>query len=272
MTGRTTAPPKDWVKWRSNLVRPHEKVAVATPTRGEPSQEFRISFENMRDLDWQHGVRRLGSVEQNWRIDAIAGAGVTRVRNTIAHKFLHLEHQPEWLLMIDDDMGFPADALEMLLANATPERIIGGLCFAWGPEGLPIPTIFFRDECGRHQPVPASYEVPENTLVEVAGTGAAFLLVHRDALIAIAKLMPDSYHPWFRDLETQVVNQETGEVSPHWVSEDLFFCDQAARAGLKVFVNTAIKVTHRKTILLTEGLYDLMRTLPPQQRSALEWA
>ena len=98
--------------------------------------------------------------------------------------------------MIDDDMAWDASALEDLLRHAKPDRIQGALCFAYGPDDRVIPTIFGRDQYNRQTVVPEGWEIPRDKLVQVAGTGAAFLLVHREALETIAKLEPE----WMRDV------------------------------------------------------------------------
>src|SRR5690606_30633533 len=116
------------------------------------------------------------------------------------------------------------------------------LCFAYGPEGRVIPTIFYRDDLGRLQPVEKGYNIPDRTLLQVHGTGGAFLLVHRDALLAIAQQMPLTPNPWFREIEPLLDNPHHDpddpnslEQLPHWISEDLFFCDMATRAGLSIW-------------------------------------
>lgn len=249
--------PDAWATWKTNLAYPADKVTVAYLSDGAEASAFSRSLQDMRDLDRLKGVGRFGGFDDAWRLHLQAGVNIARPRNWAVARFLHLAHQPEWLLMVDGDMSFTADALEVLLAAATPERIVGGLCFAWGPDGGIIPTMFFHDELGRHRPVdPATYIIPKDRLVQVSATGAAFLLVHRDALVAIAKLMPETRHPWFREQETELVDPDTGDTVPYWVSEDLFFCDQATTAGLSIWVHTAVEVKHRKTLWLTRALYE----------------
>lgn len=255
--------------WRAGLARPTEKVVAGYLSPGQVEAEFHESLINTYQLDQTRGVRRFTG---EWRIHGRAGANISRARNRICREFLALEHRPEWLWLVDTDMRWEPDAVEALLAVAQPDRILGGLCFAYGPGGRVIPTIFFRDELGRLCPVEDGYRIPERTLLQVHGTGGAFLLVHRDALLAIHEQMPLTPNPWFREIEPLIDNPDHDpdddsslKVIPHWISEDLFFCDMAARAGLSVFVHTGVEIGHKKPHWLTQRLYD-------SDTSAMEWA
>lgn len=254
---------KEWRDWRRELVRPGEKAVIAWLSNGRPALEFMTSVIRSYQLDVTKGVGRFS--EEGWYISGRSGVNISHARNRIAYQFLHLPHKPEWLWLVDDDMRWPADSFEKLLTQARPDRIIGGLCFAYGPEGRVIPTIFFRDELGRHKAVDEDYKIPSDSLLQVAGTGAAFLVVHRDALIEIAKQTPRSPNPWFREHEMPVTDQETGKIIPWWVSEDLFFCDMAERAGISIWIHTGVEVAHRKPHWLTRSLYE-------SDTSAMEWA
>ena len=88
-------------------------------------------------------------------------------------------------------------------------------------------------------------QYPENSLVKVAGTGAAFLLIHRGALEKIRDRKFNATFPYFQ--ETEMHGQPVGE--------DVTFCLRALAAGLPVHVNTGIKIGHHKSTLLTEEMF-----------------
>jgi hypothetical protein len=197
--------------------------------------------------------------------------------------FMHLPAAPPWLLLIDTDMIFDPFGLEKLIAAATAVQksqgaevppVVGGLCFAYAKGRKINPTIFKADDDGRFVNVAHDehYTIPTDTVIDVYGTGAAFLLVHRDALVKIAELNPMSHNPWFREEEWWLPNPDhdpaapeaTPERVPYWVSEDLFFCRQAWTAGVGVYVHTGVEVEHKKSHYLHRGLYE-------SDYSALKW-
>ena len=62
--------------------------------------------------------------------------GIAAGRNELARRCLSSD--AEWLLMVDADMGFEADAWLQLhnVADATDRPIIGGLCFTYQRAGI----------------------------------------------------------------------------------------------------------------------------------------
>lgn len=177
-------------------------------------------------------------------------------RNLAVKHFLD-STEAEWLFFVDTDMGFRPESLDQLLVAADPvERpVLGGLCFAMkhmGPDGrggfrvMPVPTLF---EWAAHPDQGIGFAnrfiYPPETLVQVAGTGAAFLLIHRSVLVAIRQGFGDR---WF-DLRSYQDGTS--------VSEDLSFCWRVNESGARVFVHTGVKVTHHKEVWLGEDAYPM---------------
>jgi hypothetical protein len=75
-----------------------------------------------------------------------------------------------------------------------------------------------------------------NTVTPVAGTGAAFLLIHRSAL---EKLRAEWGDQWFDEIRTERDER---------VGEDLAFCGRLGAAGIPVHVHTGVRTTHHKDI------------------------
>jgi glycosyltransferase involved in cell wall biosynthesis len=146
----------------------------------------------------------------------------------------------EDLLFVDSDMGWPSDAIDRLVATGLP--VVGALCFGLiqgppdgcgGYETTPYPTLFdWRD----------GYEIrwdyPRGQVVRVAGTGAAFLLIHHDVL---AKVGPG----WFDRLEVH------GDL----LGEDLSFCHRLYELDIAVHVHTGVRTTHYKPVWVGEDYY-----------------
>lgn len=225
-----------------------DKVVVAYLHPGQVSAFFCNSLLSSVLFDETHG-NLIAGIVQEW-----SSANVSEPRNKLTGKFLD-EYTADWLMWIDSDMGWEPDAIHRLVDAADPaERpIVGGLCFG-GTEDALWPTMYNLGEVdGRPVSVRAG-DYPDDSMVQVTATGAAFLLVHRTALEAIRDRAFNATFPWFQ--ETELAGMPAGE--------DLTFCFRAGLVGLPVFVHTGIHVGHHKSRLLT---HDLFRA---QQRAAEE--
>lgn len=184
--------------------------------------------------------------------------GLVEARNDVAAYLLSTDH--DWLLFVDADMGFAADSLDRLLevADPTDRPIVGGLCFAlreYAPDGMggwctqPSPTVYQwgtrADGASGFAPM---LTYPVNAVVPVAGTGTAFLLVHRSVF---EKIDGD----WF----TRLRNPDTGQL----IAEDLSFCARAHQHGFPVVVHTGVRTTHHKEQWVSEDTYWRSFTCPP---------
>jgi hypothetical protein len=183
-------------------------------------------------------------------------AGIVAGRNQIT-KVMVDESESEWLFMVDSDMGFAADTVERLVAaaNKTARPVVGGLCFAHKTDGKAsfyglrfrcTPTLYdFYEGDGRVGFLPR-LDYVRNDVQEVGATGAACLLVHRNALTAVRDKYGDT---WFDPI--------THPTGPTTFSEDLSFCVRLAGVGVPVHVHTGIKTTHDKGgVFLDEEFYD----------------
>ena len=191
---------------------------------------------------------------------------VHKGRNEVAAAFL--DHTPgEWLLFLDDDMGFAPDLVDKLLAAADPvdRPVMGGLCFSQkryevGPEGahrfLVAPTIYRFVMTPSETGWGAVYEYPRDEVVQVDATGGACLLIHRSILLGMRDAVGDH---WF-----DPVTVKSGDGTATF-SEDLSFCHRLAVANVPVYVNTAAKTSHLKEIYLDEWYWENqpVRTVEP---------
>jgi len=213
---------------------------------------------------WHESMMRLVAYDaaNNARVVSTGGPfmiscdanGLVEGRNTGCRKFLD-ETDHEWLWWIDTDMGFLPDTVDRLVEAADPATrpVVGGLCFALrevtydgygGRRMMPIPTLYMpgRDARG-HYGFVNRYDYPKDSLVQVAGTGAACLLIHRSVL---EKLRAEHGDRWF-----DRVRYQDGTA----ISEDLSFCYRLVMAGIPLFVHTGVKTTHHKQVWISEDDY-----------------
>ena len=88
-------------------------------------------------------------------------------------------------------------------------------------------------------------QYPADTMLQCAATGAAFLLIHRSILEDIRERNFNTAFPFFRGDGAR--RQPAGE--------DVTFCLRAGICGAPIYVNTAVKIGHHKSHLLTEDLF-----------------
>jgi len=200
----------------------------------------------------------------------VAGTGgVAAARNTIAENFL-TSTPGEWLFMVDTDMGFPSDIVDRLVVSAETNKalVVGALAFAQKAAQLPetslharrlklVPTLYDYVEMGDEKGFRPRSIYVRDTFQWVDGTGAACLLIHRDALEMVG---PDPFRPIL------VPDALPGGRAREF-SEDLSFCARLANVGVAIGVDTSIKTTHHKGgIFLDEETYtaqEVMRMSSP---------
>lgn len=204
-------------KWGQEVLTDiFKEEPIATGTIAVPHLE-------MIHSDFFHSFRQLKR-PANVRESYIKGTLIAKQRNELVKGM-----KGDWLLFIDSDMTFPADALLRLLDHNLD--IVGGLCFKRVPEYNP--TIY--------QKVPGQFkwnwiqDYPRESLFEVDGTGSAFLLIKKKVFDAIP-------YPWY---------EYNGEVS-----EDLYFCHKAKQAGFKIHIDSSVKIGHLGMQPVDEKFFD----------------
>lgn len=223
-------------------------VQVAYLHSEHVSHSWHESMRAMLDYDLANG-QRIARKPLNLRC---ASGLVAHTRNYGARLFLD-KTDHEWLLWVDTDMGFAADSVERLLAAADPaERpVVGALCFALmeaaydgmgGWRRTIVPTMYklgTADETG--EPSFCYFgDYQDDTVTAVAGTGGAFILIHRTALEKVRADCGDRWYDMFFD--------RAGDI----VGEDIAFCGRLLKAGIIPAVHTGVKTTHHKEIWVGE--------------------
>jgi hypothetical protein len=180
-------------------------------------------------------------------IGVLSGPRIASARNNVVSAFL--KTQAEWLLMVDTDMVFKPEAVDMLFEAADPDScpIVGGLCFAGGRSGIMHPTLYnlVDPETNDGNPIGIIRDYPDYGLCKVDATGAAFLLMHRQTMKDIGERFQGPY-PWFAE-GTVYKGAAFGE--------DWAFCLRAKSLEIPVHVHTGVKIGHVKPQILDEDAY-----------------
>jgi hypothetical protein len=195
--------------------------------------------------------------------------GLPEARNRTVRQFLEakgLEGQEVPLLMwTDTDMGYKPDSVERLaqLIDPVERPIVGGLCFTqreYAQDGYgghltyARPTLLdwvLLNEDDEKPTFTARDWYPPDTLVKVAGTGAAFVMVHR---IVFEKMRAEYGETWY-----EKIRGDDGV----YLGEDISFCIRANALGFPIYVHTGIKTTHMKNVWVSEDIFWDQQVAPP---------
>lgn len=235
-------------------------VTVAFLNPGTWHNCFANSMLDLVFYDGAHNCRLLR--HRHWRMGKETGAGnIHAARNRCAQVFLD-DTEAEWLLFIDSDMGFAPDMVDRLVDSADPvERpIMGGLAFAMKSDGAaPLyarryrttPTLYTLAETDEDTGFVAMIDYPRDQVVSVAATGAACILLHRNALEKVRAEYGDC---WFDHIPKP----------KGWGSfgEDLSLSLRLAACGIPIHVDTSVKTTHDKGgVYFDEETFDLQQSM-----------
>lgn len=136
----------------------------------------------------------------------------------------------DWLLMVDNDQtlpSFPLDPLTILTSAGPQQNVVGFAC------GLSLDggKSYIRNS----EIIPG---VSDGSFMGVNRIGAGVLALHR----SVWERIP--LGPWFRSTHNE------DELFSMKQSEDLFFCDLAKTAGLKLWM-ARVGAGHLKTVNVT---------------------
>jgi hypothetical protein len=246
------------------------RVTVGYLDPGTWSAVFGLSYRDMLLYDLGHNasILRPGGSE----LRALTGSGgIPANRNKVAGQFVN-QTDGEWLFWVDSDMGFNPDTVDRLLDSGKP--IMAALCFQQkrcgggdfnAPRYSIHPTILNWaevEETGEQGFVPQD-DYKRDAIQEVAGTGSACILIHREVFEAIEeKYGPDQ---WYDPITMPGAG---GNNTPRTFSEDLSFCIRAAACGYKIHVDTSVKTTHDKGgLYLDEETFDMQDPIVRRQKN-----
>lgn len=144
---------------------------------------------------------------------------------------LFLSTSAQWYLQLDADMSFPPDLIDRLRRRATPNRIVGGLCFT--ATELPVMFGFDGQRIETWNP---------GALIPVLATGGACLLIHRSVFETVVP------PPWFYM-----------DVGNHQLDQDQQFLRECNVRGIEVVVDTSTVLGHSKVRIIDGSGYVMPR-------------
>jgi glycosyltransferase involved in cell wall biosynthesis len=151
---------------------------------------------------------------------------LTRARNVLVTQFLDTD--ADALVFWDADIACaPGDFARLISAEG--DIVAGAYRFRSDPEGFPIRVL------------PEGW-VESGGLFEVEAVPAGFLRITRAAIEAMMRAAPDAV---FTDGDRRIPSLFENAIrgGEMW-SEDFVFCARARKAGLRVFVEPQIRLTH----------------------------
>lgn len=240
-------------KQQANRQDPDRSVITAWMTSGNPMHDYTQSMIAMRDWDSHHEHYLVGDIAQ------MSSPRIAETRCSAVDKFLTSNEckNANWLLMIDADMSFEPDTLSRMMQFAKfPDVAVLGAYTHGGYPGRGsriFPTIYHLDSDEQGLKTKTwQGPVPRNALFKVGGTGAAFLLMHRqvlaDMLVAFGQRRDGTSHayPWF---------EETSTSGSRGYGEDITFCHRAMALGYPVWVTSSVEIAHVKPYPMTSEDY-----------------
>jgi hypothetical protein len=162
----------------------------------------------------------------------IRGYEVGHAYNMAVDMILNNPELSKWkyMLTIEEDNLPPPDGLIKLYEHMDKYDVVGGLYWTKGEGGQPMiygdpasPTLNFIPQ----KPIPDSIQ-PAN------GLGMGFNLFKIDMFKD-----PKIPRPWF-----QTLNEHTAQLGTRVYTQDLYFFENAGKAGYKFACDTRIKVGH----------------------------
>ena len=202
------------------------KVLIAVPTF---ENIYPDTFKSIYDLD-------VSGHEASFEF--VRGYDCATARNRIAQ--LALDNGVDYVLMVDNDVILPKDALVNLLDDA---KLVTLGSYAHRDtdniyRGRTCVCKLYDDEGKKHFNYPLDSEYMAQELsslrndgqykVEIHGGGMGCALIKTDVFRMIA-------YPWY-----DWVNYK----SRRMLSEDLYFCEQCKKRGIKIYTDTRVACGH----------------------------
>lgn len=253
-------PDGHWVKHLRPLpeARDWGKIAVGVRVGSHPEPGFMIDWTALLTgglRKWDTVLLPRHAMPAHW------------ASNAIARDFLRTDR--DTLLMIDDDMSFPMDAVEKLRLNRDnwPYDIVFAFCThrVWPPKPVvlrrleaPPEPVSLNGEF--YEPIP-NLDQFDNQVKEVDAVGLAFTLIRRPVLEAMVETYGPEYTFWFESMDRKGLFKETFHhrdmnlEATSWFtygegkeSDDIPFSRKAREMGFRMAVDLSVKIDHIGTL------------------------
>ena len=187
------------------------KVTIALPSnRGIQPQTFQCVLELIARGGYDFHL-------------IVPSEGYTIAENRSYIAVQALNNKSEYLLMIDDDMTFPASTLDTLLEN---KKDICGV--AYHPRSETGTITKYLDETHAVN-IEESDDPKYKKTFECHATGTGIILIKCDIFYKIER-------PWFK-----FKYHATGQCK---LGEDWYFCEKAKKYNIKTFADPTLKIGH----------------------------
>ncbi|MFW6174062.1 MAG: methyltransferase domain-containing protein, partial [Elusimicrobiota bacterium] len=190
------------------------KIGICVPLYNVVPASFFVNFINrLHELYDQN--------KYDVQIYMRASTIVDKARNDLVK--MALKDNCDYVFFVDSDTIIPKGAVDALL-NMNVD-IASGLYFSKGKPYLPVARV---KEGERHFFL-EDFEF--NQIIEVQGVGMGCCIIN-------TKVFKDLKFPYFK------LEWREFEGKPYQIAEDLYFCDEAIKAGFKVWLNTGVICNH----------------------------
>ena len=187
-----------------------------------------------------------GRIGLNWAtIQDPFGGFIEVTRGGMVQFFLEIAHKNpslRYLVMIDNDESIPWDAPLRLAQHQLP--IVSGVVCGYNPERGIFACFTAKDENGvaRFPSFRDTKTLPSEGVIEAEQVGTGLVCIRRDVLETIRD---NGEEPFFIPEEFRIESVRFGQLRK---SEDICFCERAAKYGFKRHVDLSIHATHHKNI------------------------
>lgn len=131
-----------------------------------------------------------------------------------------------YLMMIDDDMIFPANTLDKLISNG--KDICGVVANSRALPPMPVVEFFGDENLSQADKLLGNREIPKDVF-ECKAVGGGVVLVDM-------RIFETWESPWF-----DTITHPTGMTK---VGEDSWFCFEATKRGVKIYADPTLKIGH----------------------------
>lgn len=185
------------------------RILVAVPTFENIVPE---TFKSIYDLD---------KANHDVQFEFVKGYDCAKARNMIVKKTLDGDY--DYVLMVDSDIILPKDTLLNFLEFPVD------ICFGLYPHKNNMDGMAEVYKTGQ-QNFAKRFTYKELTVdrMQIKGAGFGCAFVHHSVFLKLK-------YPWFK-----YVSYDSGT----FLSEDLYFCSEASKAGYELYADTRIKCGH----------------------------
>lgn len=199
------------------------------------------------DEEWAQSIALAFANPDNQLTQIVSGANPRHesARNSIIKNFL--ETDCEWLFWADTDQVFEHDAPARLrqAAHDAGTKAAGGITYIYKRDTQEITTNGFSWN-GKEKMFQDIHVKNNDKILKIAGTGSAFVLVHRE----MYEWHQTKYkHPWHTTWDRHYQTK-------HYMGHDLgFFYDTCINGPYELVWDTTIEALHKKHFLLGWDMY-----------------